>query len=129
MLIHNVKFDTKGDPILQNSIQKPSPSSKYGCVLGTLLFVLEIWKLLYNSRTTFNHYKVGFLPFFFPSPLLPFFSPSCQSNVLILLDPKYLSQIMSYLHYIFRETSCGCATMIKTKNKQIYKQTNKQTHF
>ena len=44
------------------------------------------------------------------------------------LDPIYLSQIKLDLQKIFRETSCRSPTMIKTKkNKQIYKQTNKQT--
>ena len=42
-------------------------------------------------------------------------------------DPKYISQIKSDLHEIFREASCGCSMMIKTKNKEFYKQTNKQT--
>ena len=49
-----------------------------------------------------------------------------------ILDAKYLSQIKSDIHKIFRETSCGYSTMIEAKNnKSINKQTNKQTnkHF
>ena len=52
-----------------------------------------------------------------------------QTNKKHLLDPKYLSQIKSDLHITFRETSCGCPMMFKTKkNKQIHKQTNRQTN-
>ena len=36
----DVKFDTNDDQILQNSIQKPSMSSKYDCALDELLFIL-----------------------------------------------------------------------------------------
>ena len=39
MLTHDVKFDIKDDPILQNSIQEPSKSSKYDCVLNSLLIM------------------------------------------------------------------------------------------
>merc|ERR1712082_1137 len=53
--------------------------------------------------------------------------PCSSSLLLIFLDPKYLGQIKSNLHKIFRGTFCWCPTKIKTKNKQIYKQTNK--HF
>ena len=42
------------------------------------------------------------------------------------LDPDYLSQIRSDPREIFRVFSCGCAKMIKIKNKQVNKQTNKQ---
>ena len=42
-----------------------------------------------------------------------------------LLETKYLSQFRSDLHKIFRESFCGCLMMIKTKHKQIYKQTKK----
>ena len=71
-----------------------------------------------NTIFKLNHYKVGFLPFFFPSPLLPSAMPVKFSN---FLDPKYLSQINSDFHEIFRETFCTCPMMFKTK-KQIYKQ-------
>ena len=43
------------------------------------------------------------------------------------LDPKYLSQIKSNLHKIFRGTFCWCPKKIKTK-KQTNLQTNKQTN-
>ena len=56
-----------------------------------------------------------------------------QTNKQInILDPKYISQIKPDIQEPFRETSCGCPTMIQTKtNKSINKQTNKQTnkHF
>ena len=44
----NLKFDTKDDPILQNSSQEPSTSSKYGYALDTLIIMLESWKFEYN---------------------------------------------------------------------------------
>ena len=49
----------------------------------------------------------------------------------IFLDPKYLSQIKSDRHKIFRIYFCGCPKIIQIKNKSINKQTNKQTnkHF
>ena len=52
MLNHDVKFDIRDDSILQNSIQEPSTSSKYDCVLDTLLIMLGTWKLAYKSRMT-----------------------------------------------------------------------------
>ena len=45
-----------------------------------------------------------------------------------LLDPKYLSQINSDLHKIFRVPSHKCPKMIEIKNKQLNKQTNQQTN-
>ena len=44
------------------------------------------------------------------------------------LDPKYLSQIKSDLHEIFRVGSCGCPKMIKIKIQKNNTQTNKQTN-
>ena len=57
-----------------------------------------------------------------------------QTNKQInILDPKYLSQIKSNLHKIFRGTFCWCPTKIITEktNKSINKQTHKQSnkHF
>ena len=40
MVICDVKFDTKGDQILQNSNQEPSMSSNYDCVLDALLIMI-----------------------------------------------------------------------------------------
>ena len=52
-----------------------------------------------------------------------------QTNKQInILYPKYLSQIKLDLHKIFWVTSRGWAKMIEIKNKQIYKQRNKQTN-
>ena len=45
MLIHDVKFDTKDDPILQNSSQEPSTSSMYEGVLNRLIIILGSWNL------------------------------------------------------------------------------------
>ena len=39
MFIFYVKVDTKGDPVLQNSSQEPSVSSKYDCVLDAFLIM------------------------------------------------------------------------------------------
>ena len=50
-----------------------------------------------------------------------------NKQINILLNPKYLSQIKSDLHKIFRVTYCGCPKMVKTK-KQISKQANKETN-
>ena len=47
ILIHDIKFDTKDDPILQNSSKEPSMSSKHDCLLGTLIFMIDSWKLVY----------------------------------------------------------------------------------
>ena len=44
MVIHDVTFDTKDDPILQNSSQEPSTFSKYDCVLDALNIMLGSWK-------------------------------------------------------------------------------------
>ena len=46
MLIYGVKFDTKGDPILQNSSQEPPTSSKSDCVLDMLLIILGSEKIV-----------------------------------------------------------------------------------
>ena len=51
-----------------------------------------------------------------------------NKQINLFLDPKYISQIKSDLHEIFRETFCGGSTMNKTRNKQIYKWKNKQTN-
>ena len=48
MSIHAVIFDTKDDPIHQNSSQEPSTSSNYDCVLDVLIFFLGSW----NFNTT-----------------------------------------------------------------------------
>ena len=47
MLIHYVRFDIRDDPILQNSSQGPSTSSKYDCVLDALIIMLGSWKFEY----------------------------------------------------------------------------------
>ena len=44
------------------------------------------------------------------------------------LDRKYIDQIKSDLHEIFRETSYGCPTMIKTKKQTKLQTNNKQTN-
>ena len=72
------------------------------------------------EQTQLNHYNVGFLSF----PSLPF--PSLHHTIIISQLILYLRQIKSYLHKIFGGTFCGCPTLIKTKKKQIFKQTNKQ---
>ena len=56
MLIHDVKFDIRDNPILQNSSQEPSMSSKYDCVLDALLIMLGSWKSAYNSIMTYDGY-------------------------------------------------------------------------
>ena len=43
-----------------------------------------------------------------------------------VLDLEYLSQIKSDIHEIVRVYFCWCPKMIKIKNKQFSKQTNKQ---
>ena len=43
MLIRNLKFDVRDDPILQNSSQEPSMSSNYDCILDALLIMLGRW--------------------------------------------------------------------------------------
>ena len=48
MVIHDVKFDSKYDQILQNSNQVTSMSSKYDGVLDAVLIMLGSWKLAYN---------------------------------------------------------------------------------
>ena len=78
-----------------------------------------------------NHYKVGFLPFFSPSPLLPFSpsSPSCQSNLLILNISAKSSPIFTKF---WGKLPLGILRWLKQKtNEYINKQTNKQTnkHF
>ena len=40
MLIQDIKFDTKDDPILQNSSQELPMSSKYDYVLDALIIIL-----------------------------------------------------------------------------------------
>ena len=65
--------------------------------------------------------KIGY------SPIRSISSTKCKKNK-IFVDPKYLSQIKLDLQKTFREASCWCPTLIKTKNKQIHKQTNKQTN-
>ena len=40
MIIHDVKFNTKDDQILQNYSQEPSTASKYDCVLDEFIFML-----------------------------------------------------------------------------------------
>ena len=54
MLIHDVKFNTKDDQILQNYTQETSTSSKCDSVLDTLLIMLWSWKSAYNSSMTYN---------------------------------------------------------------------------
>ena len=49
MVICDVKFDTKDEPILQNSSQEPSMSSKYDCVVDRFKFMLRELKFVYNS--------------------------------------------------------------------------------
>ena len=44
MVICDVEFDTKYDPVIQNLSQEPSMSSKYDCVLDALLIILGSWK-------------------------------------------------------------------------------------
>ena len=39
---HDVKWDIRIGPILWNSSQEPPMSSKYNCVLGTLIFMLQL---------------------------------------------------------------------------------------
>ena len=56
-MIHDVKFDIRDDPILQNSCQEPSMSSKYDCVLGALLIMLWSWKSTYKSIMTHDVYS------------------------------------------------------------------------
>ena len=41
VVIHDVKFDSKYDQILQNLSQGPSMYPKYDCVLDELLFMLD----------------------------------------------------------------------------------------
>ena len=52
MAICDVKFDTKDYSVHQNSIQEPSMSSKYDCVLGVLIIMLGSCKFEYNSGMT-----------------------------------------------------------------------------
>ena len=52
MVISDVKFDTKDNPVLQNSSQDSLVSSKYDCVLGALIIMLGSWKSNYNSGMT-----------------------------------------------------------------------------
>ena len=60
ILLWSVKmiYDIKDDPILQDSSQEPSTSSKYGLqgqgVLDTLLIKLESWNLAHKSRITYH---------------------------------------------------------------------------
>ena len=56
MWIYDVKFDTKDDPVLKNSSQEQSTSSKYDCVLDSLLIILGSWKLAYHSMMTYCGY-------------------------------------------------------------------------
>ena len=50
ILIHGVKLDTKYDPNLQNSSQKPPMSSKYDCDHDVLPILLGKWKSKYYSK-------------------------------------------------------------------------------
>ena len=52
MLICDIKFNIRDDPILQNSSQEPKMSSKYDCVLDAHIMMLERWKFEYNSGIT-----------------------------------------------------------------------------
>ena len=52
MVICDVEFDTKYDPVIQNLSQEPSMSSKYDCVLDAHIMMLERWKFEYNSGIT-----------------------------------------------------------------------------
>ena len=54
------------------------------------------------------------------------FAKKERMKQIYIFYPKYLSQIKSDFHENFRATSCGCPTMIKTKNKQIKKQQTKK---
>ena len=51
-MIHDAKFDTKDDSIIQNSSQELSMSSMYDCVLTALIIMLVSWKFEYNSGMT-----------------------------------------------------------------------------
>ena len=53
MLIDDVKFDIKDDPILQNSSQELSMSYKHDCVLDALIIMLGSGKNEYNSGITY----------------------------------------------------------------------------
>ena len=83
-----------------------------------------------SAQHVLNHYKVGFLPFSFPSPsLLPFPSPSRQSNLLILNISAKSSPIFTKF---WGKLPLGILQWLKQKNNEnINKQTNKQTnkHF
>ena len=57
MSIHDVKFDIIDDPILQNSSQEPSMSSKYNSIPDALLIMLVSEKSAYNSFLTYNDYS------------------------------------------------------------------------
>ena len=50
----DVKFDIRDIPIIQNSSQEPSASSKYYWVLDVLLLMFGRWKSAYNSRITYR---------------------------------------------------------------------------
>ena len=52
MVICDVQFDTKYDPVIQNLSQEPSMSSKYDCVLDAHIMMLERWKFEYNPGIT-----------------------------------------------------------------------------
>ena len=96
----------------------------------------KIYKTHKWSKGAFllNHYKVGFLPFFSPSPLLLPSSPSSpppsrQSNLLILNISAKSSRIFTKF---WGKLPLGILRWLKQKNNEyINKQTNKQTnkHF
>ena len=69
----------------------------------------------------------GRIPPFLPFPSIHSPPPSHQSNFLFFLDHEYISQIKLDPHETFREASCGCPMLMKTKNpdKQKNKQANK----
>ena len=48
MLIHDVKFDIRDDPILKNFSKEPSIFSKYECVLDAHIIMLGSIKFKYN---------------------------------------------------------------------------------
>ena len=54
MIIFDVKFHNKDDPVLQNSSQEPSAFSKSGRVLDALLIMLGSLQSSYNSIMTYN---------------------------------------------------------------------------
>ena len=81
MVICDVKFDSKYEKILQNSSQEPSMSSKYDCVLYTLLIMLGSWKSANNSIMTYDGYSwCQIWHQIWPNP------PKIQSGTIIILQ-------------------------------------------